>query len=120
MQAIKNALVILVLVGVAYGAYVVLYRTYGPPPPGIDMEIGDLSLSRGVETSPGVSLSGDTTPGSPTGHLSPPPSLAGGNSPSAHAPAASAPPSGSPDTSAVPPLTVHPSTSSASPAGTAE
>lgn len=120
MQAIKNALVILVLVGVAYGAYVVLYRTYGPPPPGIDTEIGDLSLSRGVETSPGVPPAGEPMSGLPSGHLSPPPSLAGGNPPSAHSPAASATAPGSPSTPTIPPLTVQPSTPNPSAGSTAE
>jgi hypothetical protein len=110
MQAIKNALVILVLIGVAYGAYVVLYRTYGSPPPGVDTDVSELNLSRGVETSLGASAVGDPMPGLPSGQLSPPPSLMGNATPNVQPPSSSATPNAPSAAPAIPPLTVQPPT----------
>jgi LysM repeat protein len=64
MNTLKNAAVIVLLVGVGYGVYVVVNRGADPPPPGLNTQTPPVSMSPGTEAP---APNGPNWGGSPSG-----------------------------------------------------
>ena len=69
MNTLKNAAVIVLLVGVGYGVYVVVNRGAGPPPPGLNTQTPPVSIGPGAEApAPTGHATGPNWGGAPSGN----------------------------------------------------